>query len=305
MSEASFQSAGKHLQRDKRSGVPGGAAAISLSNSDRLSAFGPLQAAPGGMRTQAAVPAAPREADKTHFSAGGLTPMTVDNGLTAGPIQAKESKKEKKDNAYERDSMMKYYNSKDLAGKVEMMRQLAYLNTVSDTAATKAEFDVYANLTKQFTPEMATEAMRGSRRGTPLSSSLSKTGCGRNAGQAKTNFRGKTKTQAEADNDYASMLARQSDVAAKQQAYSELIYGANMAVRKNGKLQNAVDDFKRIPNPDNIEANNILTTDYNVVKYTMGDAGDSYVENTKIAEEKNAADWQRPWRQKRPWWHFW
>ena len=239
------------------------------------------------------------------YSAGGLTPMSTDTGLTSAPMQAKESKNQRKNREFEESSIMKAYGSRDLAGQVEMMRQLAFLNSVSNTAATKAESNVYGNLTSQFTPDMATEAMRQQAGYSSQLVALRDRLQQANAGQAQTNYNGRTKTQAEADRDYATLMAKQSGTASIQQAYSTLLFNANMAVPDNEALVDRENAFRQLPNPDNVAANDIMTTDYKKLKYTMGDAGDSYVTNSQIAQENGAAAWQRPWRQKRPWWRFW
>ena len=242
---------------------------------------------------------------ETLYSAGGLTPMSTDTGISAGPMQAKESKNQRKDREFEESSIMKAYGSKDLAGQVEMMRQLAFLTSVSDTAATSAENNVYGDLTSRFTPDMAAEAMRQQAGYSSQLVALRDRLQQANAGQAQTSYNGRTKTQAEADRDYATLMAKQSGTASIQQAYSTLIFNANMAVPDNEALIDRENAFRQLPNPDNVAANDIMTTDYRKLKYTMGDAGDSYVTNSQIAQENGAAAWQRPWRQKRPWWRFW
>lgn len=265
------------------------------------------------------------------YSAGGLTPMSTDTGLSSAPMQAKESKDERKraqaevDDATEtllpdsvrnaRDnkklgkSLRKALDSADMNGKLDILRQLNTTANSGDDPLSEDEEKIFDSELGKFTPEMVYALMdqkfEYSKNYMAYHEQMRK----ENAGKASTKkSNGKTVSQEQADNDLATVYTNYSDVGAQFGSYTDLLM---QVMLKNGKLSlldRKYDDkvLRKKDNPDYYTAG-VDFNSGNEPNYSLGENGMAEANKLKDYQIKRNNNNKRPWleQKKKSWWHFW
>ena len=269
-------------------------------------------------------------AGETLYSAGGLRPMSTDTGLSAGPMQAKESKDERKRAQAEVDdaadtlmpmqernaregnklgtSLREALDSANPEEKVELLRQLVQGNDYH--ALTQDEEAILDSEMEKFTPEMLKMLMDQKFAYSKTYMNQKRELIKENAGKGNTNKgKGKVASQAEADDALATMYTNYSDVGERMMSYGSTL---RLAVASNYKLAGSdkkyASELLSRNDSDYRAAGKSFGQTADDLGYALGENGMQKAYDLQINQNDRNKYWQRPWLQqqkKKSWWHFW
>ena len=256
--------------------------------------------------------------------------MSTATGLSAGPMQAKESKDERKRAQAEVDdaadtlmpmqernaregnklgtSLREALDSANPEEKVELLRQLVQGNDYH--ALTQDEEAILDSEMEKFTPEMLKMLMDQKFAYSKTYMNQKRELIKENAGKGNTNKgKGKVASQAEADDALATMYTNYSDVGERMMSYGSTL---RLAVASNYKLAGSdkkyASELLSRNDSDYRAAGKSFGQTADDLGYALGENGMQKAYDLQINQNDRNKYWQRPWLQqqkKKSWWHFW